>query len=326
MKDLRLVEFAVALGRHRNFARAAESVGVTQPTFSRGIASLEEELGCRLFDRSTRRVEPTSAGMVFLERADAVLTDAARLDELVRDHEQLVSGQLAIAAGPYPLELSVIAAVARIAAMHPKLRIRVVEGPWRDFTSKLLAGLVDVAVMEASVLVGDHRVQVEPLPRHQGVLFSRARHPLAGRPRLSMGDLQPYPLVGIPTVREVQSRLGEAGGSLNVDSVTGDVNPHITVTSNACMREIVKRTDGIGLCTRSQIEDDLRTRRLIVLDVDFELPETGYGIVQLRGRSASPAALVFAQVLREVEEELRQSETKAAAMSKTSRSRRRRSS
>jgi DNA-binding transcriptional LysR family regulator len=139
-----------------------------------------------------------------------------------------------------------------------------------------------------------------------------------------MHDLEPYPLVGIPTVLEVQSRLGEAAGGLNVDSVTGDVNPHVTVTSNASMREIVKRTDGLGLCTMTQIEDDLRARRLVVLDADFELPQTCYGIVQLRGRSASPAALAFAQILREVKEELREREEKVTTISAARRSRRRR--
>ena len=76
MKDLRLLEFAVALDRQRSFGRAAESMRVTQPRFSRGIAALEADLGVRLFDRSTRHVRPTPAGTVFLERATALLANA----------------------------------------------------------------------------------------------------------------------------------------------------------------------------------------------------------------------------------------------------------
>lgn len=306
MNSLRFVEFAVALARHRNFARAAESMRVTQPTFSRGIAALEKELGARLFDRSTRRVEPTSAGLVFLERADAILAEAARLSDSIRDHSQLMSGQLTIGAGPYPLELSVIPALVRLANQHPMLRIRLIEGPWREFLGKLLSGTADLIIMEASHLADDHRLQVEPLPGHSGVLVCRPGHPLAGRPKVSMAELDPYPLVGVPIAREIRRRIGHAPGRLDVDHLTGDVSPHITVTSIASMRRIVGSTDGIGICPLAQVQVDLDARRLVVLVADFDLPSTAYGIVWLRGRSVSPAALAFLQILREVEMELRQ--------------------
>ena len=312
MKDLRLVEYAIALARQRNFARAAEAMNVTQPTFSRGIAALEKELGARLFDRTTRRVEPTSAGLVFLERADAVVAEAARLGESIRDYSALLSGQLVIGAGPYPVELSVVPALARLATRHPTLCIRLIEGPWREFLGKLLSGTTDLVVMEASFLADDHRLHVELLPCHRGVLFCRPEHPLAGRPNLARADLDPYPLVGVPMLRELRQRLGQAAGRLDVDPLSGDIMPHITVTSISSMREIVMRTDGIGLCASQQIERELAARRLNTLDVDFELPSSGYGIVSLRGRSMSPAARTFVQILREVEAELQQAEKPTA--------------
>lgn len=324
MKNLRLVEFAVALASQRNFARAAEVMRVTQPTFSRGIAALEKELGARLFDRTTRRVEPTSAGLVFLERADAVLAEAAHLGESIRDHGRLLSGQLVIAAGPYPVELSVVPALARMAARHPALRMRLIEGPWRELLGKLLSGTADLVVMEASILADDHRLQIDLLPRHPGMLFCRPRHPLAGRPNLARQDLGPYPMVGVPMLREVRQRLGRNGGRLDVDRLTGDVIPHIAVTSIASMREIVMRTDGIGLCTRQQIRRELAARRLVGLDVDFELPSTGYGIVTLRGRSLSPAARAIVQILQDVETELQAIENPAVAATPRGGRRRRR--
>ncbi len=257
MKNLRLVEYAIALARQRNFARAAEAMHVTQPTFSRGIAALEKELGARLFDRTTRRVEPTSAGLVFLERADALLAEAARLGESIRDHGQLLSGQLVVGAGPYAVELSVIPALARLATRHPALRIRLIEGPWREFLGKLLSGTADLVVMEASFLADDHRLDINLLPRHRGLLFCRPGHPLAGRPNLALKDLDPYPLVGVPMLLELRQRLGKAAGRLDVDPLSGDIMPHITVTSIASVREIVMRTDGIGLGAPQQIQREL---------------------------------------------------------------------
>jgi len=78
------------------------------------------------------------------------------------------------------------------------------------------------------------------------------------------------------------------------------------------MREILTRTNGIGISTLAQVQRELADRRLVVLDVDFELPSTGYGIVSLRGRNLSPAARTFSQMLREIEAELQQAEQPVA--------------
>lgn len=303
MKDLRLLEFAVALNRHRNFARAADSLGVTQPTFSRGIAALEASLGARLFERSTRRVDPTPVGRVLLERAESLLLEAKGLSDLATLESGALSGQLIVASGPYPLECSVLRAVARIARQHPQLRIRVIEGAWRELPGALLQGSVDLLVMETSILADDHRLQVEALPRHPGSLLCRADHPLTRLPRVRLEDLEPYPLVGVPITREIGPQIGRARRLMNIDHASGDLTPHIVTTSLHAMREIVLRTDGVAIYPRTQLGDDLGKGRLATLKTDLELPSTGYGIATLRGRRQSPAALAFMQALRDVENE-----------------------
>jgi DNA-binding transcriptional LysR family regulator len=69
--DLRLLHQALVLEHHRNFARAAEALNLTQPALSRSIAGLEAALGERLFDRTPQGVEPTAFGRMLLARARA---------------------------------------------------------------------------------------------------------------------------------------------------------------------------------------------------------------------------------------------------------------
>ncbi len=71
MLDLKLLHQALILARHRNFARAAEALHLTQPALSRSIAGLEAALGEKLFDRTRQGVEPTSFGRMLLARAGA---------------------------------------------------------------------------------------------------------------------------------------------------------------------------------------------------------------------------------------------------------------
>lgn len=311
-KDLRLVEFAVALARHRSFARAAEAMHVSQPTFSRGIAALEASLGVRLFDRSTRRVEPTATGLAYVAQAETLLAEASRLTEAVSQQDGLLQGPLTVGVGPLPLELSVLPATVRLHKRHPSVRLRLIEGQWRDIIDKLLSGTVDLVVMETSVLADDHRLEVEPLPRHSGVLVCRAGHPLAAKPRVSLEDLEPYPLVGVPMTRTITRSFGGVVGRLDVDHSTGDINPHVTVTTTTGIREVVRHTDAVGLCVAAHVADDCRAGRLAILTVDFEMPSTGYGFAWLRGRRLTPAAQEFMQLVREAEAAFDSAATRSA--------------
>ena len=302
MIDLHLAECATVLDKHRNFARAAVAMHVTQPTFSRKIAALEENLGVRLFDRSSKHVEPTAEGELFVARARALLADAERLREDLSDLGKLRSGELVVGAGPYPLEISVIEAVGRLSAASPGIRIEIIEGQWRELVARLLSGEVGVVVAEMSAMVAEPRLVVEPLPVHRGVIYCRPGHPLAGRPDLGLEDILQYPLVGIRLPRRF-GRLLLPSAAVVPDLLTGDMLPRITTTSTIAAREIVKRSNGIGMGTR-EIAAELHAGTLVALELQGAALETGYGIARLRDRSASPAELAFMTLLREVEAEL----------------------
>lgn len=307
MNDLRLAEFAVTLSRYRHFARAAQAIGVSQPTLSRGIARLEREMGSPLFERTTRSVQPTSFGLAFVERAERLLQDAKALAELRAADGDALVGQLAIGSGPYALELCVLPSVAQLAARHPRVRIRVVEGPWRNLPEMLLQGAVDLVVIYARLFATDQRVDVESLPPHPGRLVCRVGHPLTRRRRVSEADIDPYPLVGVSMSGGAPRLLGDAlypfARKFAVDPLTGDVVPTIATTSLYAAREIIRRTDGIGLFAEPQVRDDVAASRLVVLETDFATPSTAYAMVWLRDRRLSPPAAEFTEVMREVARE-----------------------
>ncbi len=79
MIELRLIQHAMALGKARNFARAAGALNLTQPSLSRSIATLERDLGVRLFDRGRTGVEPTVYGRVLLAQGQGLLGGEAEL-------------------------------------------------------------------------------------------------------------------------------------------------------------------------------------------------------------------------------------------------------
>ncbi len=123
--SLRLIEQTLVLGETGNFARAAERLGITQPTLTRNIATLELNLGVRLFDRGRGGAVPTVFGQAVIDRGASLLRDASALRAELQALAGLEMGQLNIAAGPYTAEDLVGPAVAQLVNLRPGLHVRV---------------------------------------------------------------------------------------------------------------------------------------------------------------------------------------------------------
>ena len=149
MLELRLVRYAIALGRHSHFGRAAEALEIAQPTLTRGIAALERSLGVPLFDRTRKGVLPTTFGRALLERGEALLGAEAGLEREVALLAGVEEGTLAVGAGPFSSEIVVAEAVARLAAAHPRLRISCLTAAPDDVVQGVLAERFDVGVAAA---------------------------------------------------------------------------------------------------------------------------------------------------------------------------------
>jgi DNA-binding transcriptional LysR family regulator len=324
MNNLRPLEYALALEQHRSFGRAAEALHVTQPSFSRAIAALETQLGARLFERSNRGVSPTPEGIDLLIRARRLLAEAAGLRDGLDDYRQLRSGRVAIGAGPYALDLSVIETVVRLATQYPRLQFEIIEGHWRDFGARLLNAEVEIAVVELSIVSKDPRFQVELLPAHAGCFYCRSGHPLVGRKGVALAELLEYPLVNVRIAARTVGPGTLQPSPFAIDAMTGDMLPSITTTSIATARAIVKRTDGIGIAAPVQLAEDLRGGTVAIIDAGAGLLKSSYGIVYLRGKVLSPGAQAFVWGLKAVEAEIHMETGKANKTARAA-SRRRRS-
>jgi len=302
--DLRQLRHVLALDRHRNFARAAEDIGISQPALSRSIQTVEQAIGAKLFDRDRAGLEPTAVGARLIELARPLVAQA-RVAE--RELEQLLGlsgGLLRIGAGPYASEISVGKAVGRLAARHPAIRADVVVTDWPELFRKVLADEIDIAVAEVSHATGDDRVIIEPLPEHQGFLFCRAGHPLTGRTDLTAEEVGAYPLALTSVPRRLLEHLGTGAGIASNDAREGTSTPHFRVETPYLARAIVKESDAIGAALLTQIEHDIALGHVVTLPLRLPWLKTRYGILRLARRTLSPAAIEFLKILREVEQEI----------------------
>ena len=299
--DLKLLQFAVVLAKHRHFGRAAAVLGISQPTLSRNIAALEKQVGVRVFERSRRDVVATPAGSDFLQMADELVSRAEAIAnrlQMVRDGK---GGRLRVASGTYVHDQAVLPAAIETIRQSPSIRLELLEREWTALLGMLMTDQVDFAVLDISTLAGVPALRIESLGKLQGVFFCRAGHPaLARQKTLQPADLRLYPFV-MPTLSQLHvGMIDHVDTGLTIDPATGGLLPSIAVSSFRSAREIVEQTDAISLGHVSQIRDGIESGRLRQLTLPWvkKLPVVEMGVAYKRERTLPPAARTFIGLVR----------------------------
>lgn len=190
--DLRLVRCFTVVAEHRHFGRAAEALHLTQPSLSRQIRRLEQQIGARLLDRTPQGSRLTEAGEAFLPRAKSLLRAAGQAVASARAAAQPSRITIGYITGPI-----VTAAVRELRHRHPDADVRVQHLDWNEPRQALLDHRVDAAVarlpfptdqLDVTILYDEPRVVVVPLD-----------HRLAGKESVTLDDIADEPL---PRVRD----------------------------------------------------------------------------------------------------------------------------
>src|ERR1700731_5190388 len=185
--DLRLVGYFVVVAEHRHFGRAATALRVAQPSLSRQIRRLEQQLGVRLLDRTPQGTRLTEAGDVFLPRAKALLRSASQAAAQARAAAQ--PSRITIG---YTSGLIVTPAVREMRREHPDAEVQVLHVDWDQARDALLDHRVDAVVTRLPFPTD--RLHVTVLYDEPRVLAVPIDHRLAGRESVTLDDIADEPM------------------------------------------------------------------------------------------------------------------------------------
>ena len=298
--DLRLLQYAVVLARHRHFGRAAAALQISQPTLSRSIAALEKELGVRIFERSRRDIAATPAGSDVLGMADELIARAEAMSSKLQLVRTGRGGRLRVATGTFMADIAVNAAAIDLVRATPDIQLELLEREWSAALAMLMTDRVDFAVLDVLSLRGMPTLRVESLGRKQGIYVCRAGHPLLGKRSLQPADVRRYPLVYSNVSPEHADYVQDIDPGFAIDQVTGNVLPSIAVASCRLMYDMVEASDAISIAHRSQVEDRLAQGRLAILVLPWQQkpPTAEFGVAHKRERTLPPSARTLIGLIR----------------------------
>lgn len=214
--ELRVLQYFLAVVREENISRAADVLHITQPTLSRQMAQLEEELGVQLFIRG-RHLALTDAGVMLRRRAEEVV---ALMDKIEREFEEKseVAGIISIGSGGLNALQLLLPVMDRFREKYPKVQFQFYTNSADHVKERLDQGLLDFGLLLEPIDVAKFDY-IRMKEKEKWGLLLHADHPLAAKECISKEDLYQIPLITterLSVQKELESWLGDDLSKLDI--------------------------------------------------------------------------------------------------------------
>jgi len=292
---LHQMEFVVAIYERRSIAAATLALNISQPAATRMLKEIESILGVKLFERTRLGVTPTPYGDAMIRRARLILSETRLLHDEIAALANGVEGRIAVgtllAASATLLPLS----IERLRQRFPKVSVHILEGTFDVLVPMLRTSDLDILLGRLPRLAGDEGIATETLYHEPTSVVARPGHPLVQRD-VAVQDLREASWI-LPSRRtllraeidEAFRAIGQPPPKPMLESVTVLVN-----------QRLLADTDLLAFLPRD-IAEYYRVHDLVaILQTPLRLPVTEVGLSLREGHFPSPAARVFAEIVREV--------------------------
>jgi DNA-binding transcriptional LysR family regulator len=283
----------LAVARERSFTRAAARLGISQPTLSETVRSLEERLGVRLLNRTTRSVTPTQAGEQLLQKIgpkfDEMDVELAALGEL----REKPAGMIRITATEYAAEAILLPALAKVLPLYPDIKVEVLI----DYgLTNIVAAQYDAGIRPGELVAKDMISVRVGTDLRMAVVGSPSYFADRKRPRTPQ-DLTQHNCINL--------RLPTHGGSLyaweferNGRDVNVRVDGQLVFNGAGALLQAALQGFGLAYLTEGHVQPYLSSGQLVRVLSDWCPPFSGYHLYYPSRRQPSPAFALLVDALR----------------------------
>lgn len=262
--ELRVLRYFLAVAQEKNITRASQKLLVSQPTLSKQLSDLEEELGAKLFTRGHRQITLTSEGEYLRSKAEEIIDLTDKTSANIQT-DQIISGELTLGAGESIGMKRIINIISDITQDYPDVKVHLVSGNAEEMESMLNHGTLDFAVlMGERTLENYHYLQI-PETDQWGVLMLKDK-PLTQKDVITPKDLVNKPLIMSSQALQnhrFQDWWGNLGPKMNILGT-------FTLVYNA---ELLAENSGAYMITFNNLLNNSPTQNLIFRPLSPELFE-----------------------------------------------------
>lgn len=284
--DIRVLNYFVTIVQTKSISNAANTLHVTQPTLSRQIKDLEEELDTVLFHRGSREIQLTDDGQYLYNRAIEILALVEKTENNIRKSEE-ISGEIYIgAAETHSLDI-VATVIKKMTDRYPEIRIHIRSGNADDILEQLNKGVYDLGITIGDFDNRKYNALALKNRDQWGVLVPK-NHPLTKFDKVELADILSYPLI---TSAQTNNDLRELAG-------LGDY--HIVATYNLLYNAslLVKAGLGIAICLGDIINTSYTDSELKFIPFATQKHDS-LQILWKKQSTQSPSTKLFLKLMQE---------------------------
>ena len=192
--EIRVLQYFLAVAREQSISGAAEFLHLSQPTLSRQLKDLEDELGKQLFIRGNRKITLTEDGMLLRKRAEEIVELVKKTENEITLSNEIITGDIHIGTGETDAVRLIAKTANKITANNPQIRFQIISDDRADVLERLDKGLLDFGVLIGSVDTTKYNSFTFPVHDTWGILMRRDS-PLAKKQNVCPEDLWDKPLL-----------------------------------------------------------------------------------------------------------------------------------
>lgn len=203
--EIRVLRYFLTVVREQSITKASEVLHITQPTLSRQLAQMEEEVGVKLFDRGTRKITLTNEGLLLRRRAEEILQLVDKTEKELIEQEEQVEGKITIGCGEIASVQLLPDLFDTFHEKYPRVKFDLYTATADHVKDQMDRGLVDVGLLLEPIDIEKYDFIRLPM-KEQWVVLMRPDSPLAVKESVTAKDLAELPLI-LPRRLRVQSEL-----------------------------------------------------------------------------------------------------------------------
>lgn len=192
--EFRVLQYFLAIAREETISKAAESLHITQPTLSRQMKGLEEQLGKQLFIRGNRKINLTEEGILLRQRAEEIISLVEKTESEIIHSDTTISGDIYIGSGETEGMRILAKVIDTCHKEYPKIKFHLYSGNSQDVVEKIENGLIDFGVLIEPADISKYDFIKIPVKDKWGVLM-RKDSPIASLKSITADTLKKLPLI-----------------------------------------------------------------------------------------------------------------------------------